>query len=172
MAKPTFSMLLFRQLIVVWCGLAAMGVYLFAMSWGPYLESRYFPVTEDYEVVDYREMSGGVGIRIRFDKVRPCDYGGMAWYSGTPFTEASRVWIVFHDQYMGNANTRSLGTHTTGWWDVYLSDRDKEKPMFGVVEHECGLPWTSRTVIGPFDQGRLIPVVPTSADAITAGENQ
>lgn len=49
---------------------------------GPWIENRFFPVVVGAEVGPLGRDEMGVEFDIRFEKVRPCEFLGLAWYEG------------------------------------------------------------------------------------------
>ena len=119
--------------------------YIALISFGPRYESSYFPVLVDAEVLTQKGIAPDVyRLRVAFAKVRSCEYRDLQWYAGHPdgAFESAEVEIE------RPAGTRPIGRNLSQWWTVSLPPHTEWH--FGVVEHECGLPWTSRTLIGPF----------------------
>jgi hypothetical protein len=107
-------------------------------SVGPYLESRYFPVTRDVEVVQEHISDAGTSFYVRFDKVRRCDFDGLAWYDGN-----RRLWVDFEPGAKRAPRTRPPGDQYAGPWFVEGLQGTTGSRAF--VYHRCHPLWTTIT---------------------------
>lgn len=92
-----------------------LGLTLIPLLWqvGPWLEHRFFPVVEDVEIHDPTVTEDGVSFFVSFEKVRQCEFVGVAWYSG-----AVRVGVEFAPGHNLYPATRPEGDQFAGPWLV------------------------------------------------------
>lgn len=119
--------------------------YIILVSFGPRIETSYFPVVMDAEVMA-QQVAGPdeYRLRIAFTKVRACEYRGLQWFAGHPDESFESATLRIDEE----TGTRPVGRNLSQWWIVALPPGTVWQ--FGVVEHECGFPWTTRTILGPF----------------------
>ena len=139
-------------------GLSIFIIWVAGANLGPPFETRFFPVVRDFRVEravmsdDNRNMT----IWVSFVKMRRCAFVDMTWYVGRPDADFERVPLEFKDLNSGPNSTRPKGRNYAGPWLVWTSFApDIKQPIddqwqFSVVRHNCGLPWLTETVQGPF----------------------
>ena len=122
----------------------------FLFQFLPALESRLLPVIKQGSFRTDRTESyiGTFCFRPRFIKQRDCRYLGMEWFAIDEEGYQSRVtwWDPLN---MGLPYSRPQGPADGIRWCV--EQRAEAKAYFGIVEHDCRLPWTTHTVLGPID---------------------
>ena len=124
--------------------------YLGLIHFGPKIERAYFPVVKDAGIVTVeRAAPDQFALKIAFTKDRACEFTTLSWYVGHPEQAFSATEVAFSAH-----GTRPLGRNIAGRWLVTIPDGTDW--TFGIVRHECGLPWTSESVIGPFSVRSLL----------------
>ncbi len=137
-----------RAAEVWWTGLLMLIFWLVLITVGPYLESRLWPVIDDFHIAEVDTSDPSiVKFRPGFDKTRPCTYLGMQWFVKDDTGRIARHQVVVSDK-AAVPTTYPMGVSLGGWWEVGIKDRDRE--MYGIMHHACGLPWESRSMVGPF----------------------
>lgn len=128
-------------------GIVAFCLYLALVSFGPGIEGRFFPVITKYELHNVRSVGdGGFSFRASFTKTRDCTYFGVTWFAQDEFGNLTRIQLGKVD----------AGPPMTGPTGLRLGDRVVLYPpagtvsIFGLNHHECGTPWQTRTMVGPF----------------------
>lgn len=105
---------------------------------GPYLESKFFPVTEDTQILNERQVSSGTSFYVRFTKARRCTFTGLAWYVGD-----QRLPVDFEPGADTMPRSRPRGDQHTGPWFVAgLYGTEKSRAY---VYHRCHPLWTTIT---------------------------
>lgn len=138
-----------RFVDVWWTGLLMILFWGFAITVGPVIESKAFPVISHFRIAEIRALPdpNTLSFRPAFRKTRECRYLGMTWFVKDDKGQIARHQVqLSKDTY--EPTTSPPGEILGSWWDVGVSDGDRE--MFGVLHHSCGLPWESRSVVGPF----------------------
>lgn len=134
---------------VLGAGFVFFCFYFAFIGWGPMIEGRFFPVIKNYELHNIRAVQNGEGFSFSptFDKTRDCTYYGVTWFAQGESGGLGRI-------QLGRVNS---GPPTTGPTGVRIGDRVTLYPppgtisIFGVNHHECGMPWQTRTIVGPFE---------------------
>lgn len=129
-------------------GFIAFGFYVFLILFGPSIEGRFAPVLTDYRLENIRaKQGGGFSFRPAFTKVRDCTYYGVTWFAQSEGGELTRI-------QMGR--TSDPGPPITGPVGARRGERvalyppADTKAIFALNHHECGTPWQTRTMVGPF----------------------
>lgn len=129
-------------------GVIAFALYLGLVTIGPGVEGKFFPVIADYRLENLRAVSnGGYSFRASFTKKRDCTYFGVTWFAQDPSGNLTRI-------QLGRSN--QPGPPITGPTGQRLGDRVTLYPpagtvsIFGLNHHECGTPWQTRTMVGPY----------------------
>lgn len=117
----------------------------------PMAETRWFPVVETLQVDKVEPASEGRSIIYgSFDKIRQCDYGGIAWFERKANGDLERVSVeLLRRPGDTSSPNRPLGQQTAGPWVIGIpADR-----VIGasVVEltHRCHPFWTTVTHFFP-----------------------
>lgn len=140
-------------------GLVAALLYLGFVVVGPGIEGRFYPVITDYRLENIRTVqNGGFSFRPTFIKKRDCTYYGVTWFAEDDAGALVRIQLGRQAQ---------PGPPLTGPTGARLGDRVTLYPpegtvsVFGLNHHECGTPWQTRTMVGPFPiiNGKLQPTV-------------
>lgn len=138
-----------NALKVMGAGLTFFCFYFAFIIWGPAVEGRFSPVITNYELHNVRSVQNGAGFSFQptFEKTRDCTYYGVTWFAQDENGRLMRV-------QLGRVNA---GPPVTGPTGDRLGDRVTLFPpegsvaIFGINHHECGLPWQTRTIVGPFE---------------------
>lgn len=138
-------------------GVVAVGIYLIFISFGPGIEGRFFPVIGNYQLDNIRSLQdGGFSFRPTFTKERDCTYFGVTWFAQDADGNLTRIQL---------GRQSNQGPPVTGPTGKRLGERQTLFPpqgtvsIFGLNHHECGTPWQTRTMVGPFPiiDGKLMP---------------
>lgn len=132
---------------VVGGGFLAFLLYWGVITWGPVIEGRIDPVIKNYKLENLRTLqNGGFSFRPTFEKPRNCTYLGVSWFAQDAAGVISRIQLGRNDP----------GPPVTGPTGKRLGDRVALYPPEGTVQiwgfnqHECGWPWQTKTLVGPF----------------------
>lgn len=143
-----------RVLVV---GFVTCCMYLAVITWGPGIEGRFAPVITDYQLENIRLIQGGgFSFRPKFIKKRDCTYYGVTWFAESGEGDLTRI-------QLGRQSDES--PPLTGPVGRRTGDRQTLYPPEGTISiwalnhHQCGTPWQTRTMVGPFlmDAGRPSP---------------
>ncbi|WP_299674526.1 hypothetical protein [uncultured Roseobacter sp.] len=105
---------------------------------GPYLESRYFPVVRETQILHEEEHASGVSFYVRFRKVRQCAFRGLAWYAGEV-----RVPVDFEPDAATMPRSRPKGGHYAGPW--FVSGLNQTAGTRAYAHHRCHPLWVTIT---------------------------
>lgn len=105
---------------------------------GPYLESKYFPVTRNTEILNEATMETGTSFYVRFRKVRQCAFAGLAWYAGD-----QRLPLNFEPSADQAPSTRPAGSQFAGPWFVLGLGGVEGSRAYAY--HRCHPLWTTIT---------------------------
>lgn len=140
-------------------GFVAFCLYLGLVTFGPGLEGRFFPVITNYQLENIRLINGGgFSFRPSFVKARDCTYFGVTWFAEDDTGDLTRI-------QLGKQSDPS--PPITGPVGQRTGERQTLFPPEGTVSiwalnhHQCGTPWQTRTMVGPFvvEGGRPSPTV-------------
>lgn len=136
-----------NALKVMFGGVVAFCLYLGLVSFGPGIEGKFFPVIANYELTNIRAVSnGGFSFRPTFIKKRDCTYFGVTWFAQDEAGNLTRL-------HLGRMDAGPPETGPTGGRvgdRVALYPPDGTVAVFGLNHHECGTPWQTRTLVGPY----------------------
>lgn len=126
--------------MLLWASLLAI-----PLLW-PYartIEGRMLPVVEDFTVLSSETVPEGVELRVRFNKVRDCEFRGLVWMLG----EAALP-VRFEIAARGNwPLSRVIGWQTAGPWTI--GNVTALEGTVGVVIHRCHPLWLTQTHLYP-----------------------
>lgn len=138
-----------RAAAVLWGGLVAAVLYLSVVVVGPTVEGKWFPVVLDYQLAAFtHEADGAVSFRPVFRKVRECTNFGSTWYAPDEAGNFTRLQLLPKD--------RTAEPPATGPLSARIGQPSMVYPppgatmLMGVLSHDCGLMWQTRTALGPF----------------------
>lgn len=140
----------FRAYEVWWAGIMALIFWLAAITLGPLVEARWFPVMTHYEVYSLdMGQRGRPAFRPIFTKSRDCHFNNGDWYVQDQRGRMIRMDVRRRVGETG-PTSRPVGQHIGGWWEVMVpTDFPAAIDLYGVLSYSCGLPWETRTVVGP-----------------------
>ncbi len=121
-----------------WSGLIALTMTPVLFSAGPKVERSLFPVVDHVEIHSETLTEDGVSFFVSFDKVRGCEFLGVAWYSG-----AVRVGVEFEPGANLYPRTRPEGDQYAGPWLV--RDVTTLEGTRAVAMHRCHPLWETNT---------------------------
>ncbi|MCW4115662.1 hypothetical protein NPA31_011875 [Aurantimonas sp. MSK8Z-1] len=128
---------------------ALCALYCF-FALGPMVEARWFPVLGKLRIVQVDALSPRTSVVMtEFDKLRDCEYLGIAWY----YNEASafeRVSMVpIRDPDDTSAPNRPTGAQRAGPWRIAMSAEAVRGKSFVQAFHRCHPFWTTVTNFYP-----------------------
>lgn len=117
------------------------GSYVLADTFGGAVEGFVFPVVVDVEISETEQLEGGM-TRIwgSFYKARECDFEDLAFFLGTPGTDA-RVSLEFEE----GSRLRENGQFDYGPWLVQMTPGQLRAGSYSVVRHRCHPLWLTET---------------------------
>jgi len=104
-------------------------------------EGVLFPVVENIEILDEQSTPSGLAVTVRFDKVRHCEFIGLAWYD--PF--GTRIHVDFFPDSDELPMSRPIGEDQTTrpWLLIGLETLEGTK---AIAAHTCHPFWTTFTI--------------------------
>ena len=147
-----------RLVAVAWGGFVALGLYLAIIILGPSIEGKYFPVIEDYTLTEIRqEPSGAISFVPIFTKVRDCTYYGVSWFAPDENGNLARMQVSPLGEDPTAPRTGPLGPRAGA--RLVITPPEGATSVIGVMNHDCGMIWQTRTPVGPYDLsvGKLSP---------------
>ena len=86
---------------------------------GPPLETRFWPVVSKLQIISMEPAPDGfTKIRAGFNKLRDCEYVGIAWFVGDRSISFERVVVALNrDPKDTGSPNRPLGYQRAGPWD-------------------------------------------------------
>lgn len=118
---------------------------------GPEIETRFFPVVskltiERMEPVNERTTS----VYAYFNKLRNCDYLGIAWYHGQRNTGFERVPLILMRAAGDDSSpNRPVGAQRSGPWVVSIPMDQVRDNSFVQLTHQCHPFWPTTTEFYP-----------------------
>lgn len=128
------------------CGTVAIlcGLHVFFLV-GPAIETRFFPVLGKMRSTEVRAQSSDISIvRTQFEKLRSCEYMGIAWYYGDEAGAFERVSMVpIRDPNDTSSPSRPVGTARAGPWRITIPADKVRTRSFVEAFHRCHRFWTT-----------------------------
>ncbi|HEY9155593.1 MAG TPA: hypothetical protein VIM69_10700 [Opitutaceae bacterium] len=120
-------------------------------SLGPALETTYWPVVSKLQIEKTEwQPDGWVKLRVRFKKLRDCEYVNLAWYKGNRPDDFERVAVIVQrDPKDTGSPNRPLGTQRAGPWLVAVTEEELKYQSFAQLWHRCHPFWTTVTEFYP-----------------------
>jgi hypothetical protein len=112
---------------------------------GPALETRYLPVLGTMRITDVEELTPTTSlVRTEFEKLRACEYMGIAWYYGPEPGVFERVSMVpIRDPDDTSSPSRPIGIARAGPWRITIPAGDVRQKSFVEAFHRCHPFWTT-----------------------------
>lgn len=126
---------------------SAIAVILLLYGIGPTIETSYFPVVDRLNLLSVEEVVGDrARIFAEFNKLRDCEFIGIAWYKGKRDGNFERVPVTLMRMPGDNSSpTRPLGLQRSGPWVIGMTPDDLRNNSFADLFHKCHPFWTTRT---------------------------
>ena len=130
-------------------------VVLLSLIWtvGPWLETRVWPgpVVAKLKILKIEMLTLEKSlVYAEFEKLRDCDYDGIAWYKGKRDGVFDRVLIVTRrDPADISSPNRPLGLQRAGPWEVALTREEILTNSFAELRHKCWPFWSTTTPFYP-----------------------
>jgi hypothetical protein len=129
----------------------AITLFLLANLVGPWVESHWFPVYQNWRIVRVERLGEEASrIWVEFDKVRDCAFLTVSWYRGDPVGGYRRVQLDFNVEPGDDRDpTRPLGRQLEGPWTVSVPADRLYTESAAEAHHRCHLMWQSDTILLP-----------------------
>lgn len=116
-------------------------VFLPFMYYMPQIETRYFPVVDNFKIVNRTIKQDHIEYEITFDKKRDCDLipRSLTWYYYDKLGMQVRARISFPEDYVASRNE---GKQRSIWRVSKPKDSHKNAITF---EHQCYLAWKTKS---------------------------
>ena len=133
------SAVAFGIVFAVTFGAIVTGYYTF----GPMIETRFFPVTTKIEIRDLQEVEGGIQFRFAYRKLRACELVTTSLLIG----DVQRDFYAIPNQPGEDSTTRSPGQQLSRVWFSDIASLEGAEIRF---IHRCPpTPWLSVTKVYP-----------------------
>ena len=151
----------FNQLKKVWMNIiitviTVMIILPLTFSFGPILETKYFPVVSNLVITavsDKTSQDGYIELYGHIDKNRTCEYQGANWYAGEPNRDFTRIYTKRSTEDINSpTGTRYFGPLKLG---INESLQRYNYKIFLVAEYDCHPGWKSLSILGPIDLSKI-----------------
>ena len=112
------------------------------------VEHNYFPVVEDFIVLDMKVTQGAVQMSGVMNKVRNCDFRGMGATAIYITGDSDSVPVWTRGNGSGEAFTRPTGTQAWGPWVITVPISPETVAIKFDLVHRCHFLWSSGTELG------------------------
>lgn len=129
--------------------LASMVAIPVIFSAGRAYEGDLLPVVGRLQIDRIERSPGGSLIWVRFNKLRDCEFVGLAWYHGERDGVFDRARIEFRQSGDDSAATRVTGEQRAGPWFVSIPPDEIETNSFAYLRHRCHPLWETQTPFYP-----------------------
>lgn len=116
---------------------------------GPRIESRFFPVYTQFEILKIEETaSGGTQVVFRYEKLRNCKPAGVNWFIGEPGGAYRQVEMLSQRPPLAAVN-RPLGENTTVPYTIDVAPAVLINRGFATIYNNCHPFWLTQSSIYP-----------------------
>lgn len=118
---------------------------------GPQVETWLFPVTDKLRILELRgDRDNRSIVHVEFEKLRPCEFVGIAWFHGDPKLGFMRVPIELR-RVTGDTSSpnRPEGLQRSGPWVISVPPDELRVNSFAVLYHRCHPFWLTTTDFFP-----------------------
>lgn len=143
--------MLLRVLLFFLYGASFMFAITTILLIAPYIETKHWPVVSKMQIdrmvsLDYNKTE----VYASFEKLRSCDYVGIAWYYGNRKTGFTRAPLeLMRSSSDVSSPNRPLGRQSSGPWIVSIPMEEISKNSFVELYHKCTPFWLTRTEFYP-----------------------
>lgn len=118
---------------------------------GPLAETRFFPVVGKLQILRMDPLPGKkTAVFAAFEKLRNCEYIGIAWFSGSRQKGFERVPLVLYRQPGDDSSpNRPIGFQRAGPWEIALTAEEVRTRSFAELHHRCHPLWATVTEFYP-----------------------
>ncbi len=132
--------------------LIVFGLIFTLFTLGPPVETRFFPVVSKLRILKIEQFPTGESVvQAEFNKLRPCEYVGIAWYKrNAELGDFERVPVILQ-RAPGDRSSpnRPEGVQRAGPWLISLSPDDVRDRSFAQLTHRCHALWVTTTDFWP-----------------------
>lgn len=156
-ARFSFRVAFRNAFHTLWSGVVVVALYLLVVGVGPAVEAKMFPVITGYHLAQPRHTStGGITFYPEFEKTRDCTYYGINWFAPDERGNLIRIQSRRAEGPQVAPETGPVGQRR-GERQYILPPAGTEQ-FYGIMHHQCGPLWQTRTQVGPFSMkdGRLV----------------
>ena len=118
---------------------------------GPTIETRFFPVVGKLQILKMEAVNEGqTKIWAAFNKIRSCEYVGIAWFRGSRGGQFDRVPLqLLREPDDISSPNRPVGFQRSGPWIVSIPIEEIETNSFVELTHTCHPFWATITEFYP-----------------------
>lgn len=140
-----------RMKLIDWT-LTALSLLLVAMAvltLGPKLETRFFPVYSQFQILKIKETDdGGTEVVFRYTKLRNCAPAGVTWFVGDPGGAYRQIELISNRPPLARVN-RPLGENTSVPYKVDVAPAVLINQGFANIYNNCHPFWVTQSNIYP-----------------------
>ncbi len=143
--------LLLRLVLFVLYGVTFSFTVTSLLLLAPWVETRYFPVVGKMQI-ERLEFEGldTTAVFASFEKLRDCDYIGIAWFQGSRSGEFTRVGLQTRPKTADvSSPNRPVGRQSAGPWLVGMPLTEIRENSFVELYHYCTPLWVTTTEFYP-----------------------
>lgn len=116
----------------------------------PLVETRFFPVVHKLQIDSIEPLGEQSVIRGTLNKVRQCDYVGVAWFKRNAIGTLDRVQVqTRRDITDVSSPNRPLGRQGVGPWIIAIPADEIRANSVAELTHRCHPFWTTVTHFYP-----------------------
>lgn len=116
----------------------------------PVLETRFFPVVHKLLIDSIEPLGNQSIVRGTFNKVRQCDYIGIAWFERNQLGGLDRVQVqTRRDINDVSSPNRPVGWQSAGPWIIAIPADELKSNSVAELSHRCHPFWTTVTHFYP-----------------------
>jgi len=128
---------------------AAMLLLMSFFTFGPLVESKFFPVYSKFRIIEAEDSPQGARAIFEFNKYRNCDPQGFAFYNGELGQAFHHVMVNVENTSPGS-RLRPLGPQLTSVYNLRnVTVDDLKSSVFAEIYSRCHPLWITRTKIYP-----------------------
>lgn len=123
---------------------------LTALTLGPVVETRFFPVYSKFRINTLVETpDGGSAVTFAFTKLRDCQPAGINWFIGEPGGAYRQIELLSTRPTGGPPVNRPLGDHISNIYTIDVAPDVLRDQGFASIYSNCHPFWVTRSVIYP-----------------------
>lgn len=131
---------------------SAIVLIFLVLTVGPKVEGRIFPVVGKLHItaMSYDPIEKRTVLQVEFNKIRDCEYLGLAWFVRLSTDSFERVPVEIRRASTDKSSpNRPTGLQRSGPWLVNLDPETLKNRSFALLSHRCNPFWVTTTEFYP-----------------------